>query len=406
MADSPGQFRRLLVVCSDLRADSLAGSLRVRAFIKYLSRGGWHVTAVTTAADPGPPAGADASRVDIRVVPAASGGPRWRRAWRRVSSAPDPFAQWLPAGWRAVLDVVGERRPDVVLVSTPPHSLQGLGVRLRREHGLPYVADFRDDWMTNHRQKWPTPWHRWVGRRREAECVATAGRVLLNTAEVHRRFVARHPSRAGTMSVLTNGYDEEDFAADSPAVPAAGGRLRIYYAGASYGDYMDTQLGRLADDLVSAGLGDRWEIVSLGAGSWRGTGRPPVWRHLGTLDGAGAARELEQAAVLLLPMPPGEREPSGTVPLKAYGYLRSGRSVVYLGERGSTSELLGRFAGTHCLGRSGWDGLAAWLEAHRDGLGRRHERAGIGEYGFGQITRRLEQHLLEVIREDRNPKQP
>jgi glycosyltransferase involved in cell wall biosynthesis len=297
-----------------------------------------------------------------------------------------------------VAAAVAERRPDAVLVSTPPHSIQALGVRLRLGHGIPLVADFRDDWTTNHRQRWPTPWHRWVAARRETECIATASRVLLNTPEVHRRFVARYPGRASALSVLTNGFDEEDFRGASRGLPPSpDGRLRIYYAGASYGDYMDTQLGGLAAELASSGLSDRWEIVSLGAGSWRGNGVEPVWRHLGTLGGADAARELERAAVLLLPMPPGEREPSGTVPLKAYGYLRSGRSVVYLGERGSTSELLGRFPGTHCLGRAGWNGLGAWLEARREALARHHDRPGIEDYGFGRLTARLSEHLRTAI---------
>jgi len=393
----PSSQRHLLLICSDLRAESLAGSFRVRCFIKYLRRLDWRISAFVPSDDSRQVQDCDAGlRVQSSGIEAPS--QRWRRALQRLTLAPDPFVRWVRKSSDEILRFASRDRPDAVLVSSPPHSIQAIGVHLHRELGIPFIADFRDDWISNHRQRWPTPWHHWVASQQEERCVKYANRVILNTSEVHRRFTSRYPKFAEKLSVLTNGYDDEDFGRKplSPIENEAKLPARVYYAGASYGDYMDHRLGQLATALLDAGQGGIWELVSLGAGQWRGAGLPPMWRHLGSLDAAAAASELERASVLLLPMPPGEREPSGTVPLKAYGYLRSGRAIVYLGERGSTSELLQSFPGTYCLGREGWSSLANWLIRHRDELNHHFIRAGVGAFSFSHLTKCLDSHLREA----------
>ena len=229
----------------------------------------------------------------------------------------------------------------------------------------------------------------------------TRRRLLLNTAEVKRRFTERYPGKAKSMAVLTNGFDEEDFQdgrGDRPSRDVEP-MMRVCYAGASYDGYMDQQLKRLALDLLATGQAGRWEIVSLGWPLGRGLGAVPTWRHLGKLPFAEAAGEMSAAGVLLLPMPPGEKEPSGTVAMKSYGYLRSGRPIVYLGEQGSTTELLQRFEGTYCLGRAGWEGLAAWLASRRLELSRGYARPGVEEFRFDRLTERLEEYIQRSIAE-------
>jgi len=82
-------------------------------------------------------------------------------------------------------------------------------------------------------------------------------------------------------------------------------------------------------------------------------------------------------------------EPSGTAALKVYSYLRSGRAVLYIGEGGSTTDLLARFDGTFALARSSWPELATWLSQHQTVLNRTFSRGDIGVYSFESITSRM-----------------
>jgi len=173
----------------------------------------------------------------------------------------------------------------------------------------------------------------------------------------------------------------------------------LAYAGASYGAYMDEMLSALSRRLIDRGMHRRWRIESMGAGSWRGGGMVPVWTHLGVLDQPQTSQRLKNANILILPMPPGEREPSGTVPLKAYGYLRSCRTIVYIGESGSTTELLGEFAGTHCMSRSGWEYLPDWLTQNADSVRRAHDRPGVERFAFSELSRRMYWLLRECAEE-------
>src|SRR3989442_1872940 len=41
------------------------------------------------------------------------------------------------------------RSPDAILTSGPPHCVHVLGHYLKRSTGLPWVADFRDPWISD-----------------------------------------------------------------------------------------------------------------------------------------------------------------------------------------------------------------------------------------------------------------
>src|SRR5205085_587167 len=59
-----------------------------------------------------------------------------------------PYGVWLWPAWRACRRAIKRDRPDAVLTSGPPHVVHLLGLALKRREGLPWVADFRDPWIS------------------------------------------------------------------------------------------------------------------------------------------------------------------------------------------------------------------------------------------------------------------
>ena len=329
-----------------------------------------------------------------------------RRMGRRLVYWPEP-ERALVRPWLAGLDpLLKNGAPDAVLVTSPPHSIQIAGCRIGQMLAIPYFADLRDDWISNNRLRWHSMLHMAVARRVERKIVLSASRVVLNTDIVHDRFAERYPWSAHKMITITNGYDECDYCATVMDVTSGilqrvpSGKRLLFYGGSSYLGFMTMQLGNLARCILEGRMSRGWHIVTSGEGEWPPAEYAAVWTHLGMLSPADFARVQQICNVLLLAMPPGENEPSGTVPLKAYGYLRSGTPIVYVGEAGATTDLLRKFTGTFALPRAEWPALYAFLVSNEDAFRKTSmsERRDIKSYSFEELAHTF----LRVIREATN----
>jgi hypothetical protein len=66
-------------------------------------------------------------------------------------------------------------------------------------------------------------------------------------------------------------------------------------------------------------------------------------------------------ALALIMDSPAREAGSATISLKTYGYLRSGRPIVYIGPEGAQWDLVRQFAGTYRYDFGAWDQIAAHL---------------------------------------------
>jgi UDP-N-acetylglucosamine:LPS N-acetylglucosamine transferase len=58
--------------------------------------------------------------------------------------APDPMISWYFRARRTALEVARKERIDIVYTTSPPHSEHLMGIFVKKNAGLPWVADFRD----------------------------------------------------------------------------------------------------------------------------------------------------------------------------------------------------------------------------------------------------------------------
>ncbi len=85
------------------------------------------------------------------------GALRRAAAWFLV---PDSYVGWRPFALGAAREIVRDDPPDALMSSGPPETNHVVGLALRRETGLPWLADFRDPWFGLHLFPAPTAWHR------------------------------------------------------------------------------------------------------------------------------------------------------------------------------------------------------------------------------------------------------
>lgn len=325
--------RRVLVLAYFFPPLGGAGVQRTLKFVKYLPEHGYRPTVITTrsrrygildetlAAEI--PAGVRVLRVADIPLPTWAAGVLRRLGLHRAASVlswPDISLGWAVAATISALREIRRNRPDVILTTSPPVSAHLAGWWLRRLTGVPWVADFRDEWATNLGAAVEPAPRRTLTRWVEPRLAAAAASVVV-VADYFR--IAGAPRRL----TVPNGVDESDVPAAAPEAPD-GEVFRIAHVGSVYADrdcrpVLDA-LGRLAaDGRIER---DRVELRVVGT-VWIEdlAQRSPVpLVQTAYVDHPRAIAEMRGASTLLLYVAPGSLAPSG----KLFEYLACERPIL------------------------------------------------------------------------------
>jgi len=59
---------------------------------------------------------------------------------------PDARRGWNKYAYREAIKVIKNNKIDAIITSSPPHSTQLVGLKLKNKYNIPWVADLRDPW--------------------------------------------------------------------------------------------------------------------------------------------------------------------------------------------------------------------------------------------------------------------
>jgi glycosyltransferase involved in cell wall biosynthesis len=368
--------RTVLLVSYHYLPAATPGSRRLDTLARLLARRGWEVIVLTAT---GARAGENGSP-DVHVIrttrraPAdtAEGRPAIARPLvsripvvKDVTSFPDRYAPWGITLVPRLMRILASRRVDVVLSSSPPHSMHMAIAAVRALRPFAWVAEFRDPWMFPSRRS-PNPISAAVQRRMERRVLARADRVITNTPGNRDVLLAANPGLdRARVRVSTNGYDAAYFLPESfPPVPSE--RADLTYVGEIYPGMLERYCAALASirarnvqnvpRLVVYGTiagEERQRIHAMGLGEFvadRG-----FVSHQASVDAMKNARAL-------LALLPSQQRWRTCVPSKVYWYLAARRPIVAIVPEGDTAALVREMQAGHAL-----------VETDPDILGRRLE---------------------------------
>ena len=270
----------------------------------------------------------------------------FRRHLLGLLQTPDQFVGWyLPAVIAA--ERLIEREPIAVILSSgPPMTSHLVGCHLRKKHGIPWVADFRDGWGTSHVLE--ARWEREVNARMEASCLRRADLVICNTEALRKSFVERYPLlQPEKFATLTNGFDNLCAPPVLPEAPKRYNRL-LLHLGTIYGRRRIDTFCQAVSDLVNAGNLHPSSFKILFQGETDASSVAAVHQRAPGLvgnrciefqpfiDNWRQAQELLWRADLLLLFSGSPLE----VPAKFYDYLKTGKPIFAVAEPGALTELL------------------------------------------------------------------
>lgn len=127
---------------------------------------------------------------------------------------PDPRKGWNKYALKKAAELIMQYNIDTVLTTSPPHSTQLIGLKLKQKFNIRWIADLRDPWtdIYYYNQFSHTALARKIDQNYERKVVENADLLITVSEDVKRIFAEKSnlPIAAKTV-VIPNGFDEDDF---------------------------------------------------------------------------------------------------------------------------------------------------------------------------------------------------
>ena len=325
----------------------------------------------------------------------------------RLSALPDAWSSWWLGAIPAGLRLIRRHRPAVLWSTYPIATAHMIGLTLHRMTGLPWIADFRDSMTEDGYPDNPATRraYQWIERR----AVRAAARLVFTAPSTRRMYLDRYPALpASRCLVISNGYDEADFANLTPTTAPRSEPLRLIHAGVIYEDERDPRaffraIARLRREGRVSAPALRVELRGSGSDAYcarlvQELGIGDIVHVLPALPYRENLESCTTAGALLLLQ--GE-SCNHQIPAKAYEYLRLAKPILALtSEKGDTAQLLTECGGTTIIDLADegaiYRMLPGFLDSLRNGAHPLPDPARAGRYARHSQARDLAVCLSEV----------
>ena len=243
---------------------------------------------------------------------------------------PDARKGWNTHAYEAAAELVRSENIRHWITTSPPHSTQLVGLKLKKHFGVHWTADFRDPWtdIYYYRKFYPTLLTRWYERGLERKVFTTCDELISVSPSWSNLYEQKGGLKKGSVHTLTNGFDPEDFGALTPKRPA---KFTLLYAGTLAAQYPCAELVAALNTLD-------FEMNLRIVGSWDGQSRralEAVGDHVNvTFEEYVPKAQLNQRLLdchLMLFLLPNVASATGHVPGKLFDYLGAGNPILGLG---------------------------------------------------------------------------
>jgi len=264
---------------------------------------------------------------------------------------PDPAIAFYRRMRQRTLDAVRRIQPHVILTTSPQHSLHDLGLWIKRQTGIPWVADWRDAYTVDPRFRSRGLASLVQHKHRQLErTVFENASLSVHAIPIHARWARqRYPFARKRIRVLMNGVPEDIDQALAAPIPPPAGRKAIRVIGWP-GDETTVTVGEAVKHQLTQGQHLQLELIGR---------KPTTAETLETLLGdhvtmygrqphQEALRYMAGADVLLCVLTPSRASQIG-LSSKLFEFLATGRPIIVVNPTRSDRHLLRGLRGVQTL---------------------------------------------------------
>ncbi|MFZ4399987.1 MAG: glycosyltransferase family 4 protein [Bacteroidales bacterium] len=127
---------------------------------------------------------------------------------------PDARIGWNRYAYKAALQIIKSEKIDAIITSSPPHSTQIVGLKLKKKFNIPWIADLRDPWtdIYFYNKLFHTSLAKKIDSNYEKKVLENADSIVVVSQDIKRIFTTKsNIINEDKIIVLPNGFDEDDF---------------------------------------------------------------------------------------------------------------------------------------------------------------------------------------------------
>mgnify|MGYP006286945323 FL=1 len=247
---------------------------------------------------------------------------------------PDARKAWNRFAIKKALEVISRYGIPTIITTSPPHSTQLIGLRLKKTLNIQWLADFRDPWtdIYYYNKMYPTPIARDFDRKLERRVLEHADKVITVSDDLKSLLLTKSSELdPRKFKVVPNGFDPADF--EGLTKSRTSKKATILYAGTLTDQY---PVEAFLSSLQSSEFSEKLSLKFIGRQDENS--RNLLRRFSSGLDievrgyipKSEINAELINADILLLVIPEIENN-KGILTGKLFDYLGSGKPVLCIG---------------------------------------------------------------------------
>ena len=311
---------------------------------------------------------------------------------------PDPRKGWNKYALKKAVELISQFNIDTVVTTSPPHSTQLIGLKLKQKFNIRWIADLRDPWtdIYYYNQFKHTALARLTDRNFERKVVENADILITVSEDVKRIFAEKSKLRiAAKTVVIPNGFDEDDFRIS--AVPTETRKIITYTGTISEAYDIDCFLAALCslDEDLKSQLLIRFvgKVPPLVEQKFRATSLEI--ELVGYVDHSKSIEYLLRSDLLLLVIPKVKNN-LGILTGKFFEYLASQKPILAIGPTdGDLAKIIQETNCGNLFDYGDSEGMLRFLEKNLNKRGSQSNGEKAGQYSRKQLTSKIVQ-LLEA----------
>lgn len=249
---------------------------------------------------------------------------------------PDARVLWVKPSVKYLSKYIQENQIETIITTGPPHSVHLIGLALKKELRVKWIADFRDPWTTigYHKELKLTTSSAKKHKYLEREVMTVADELLVTSPTTKKEFeeITHKP-----IHVITNGYDVEKIVKQP-----LDQKFTLAHIGSFLSERNPSILWTVLKELIeeNAAFKERFQLKLIGATSQEilnsiaQNDLEGYVNNLGYLSHEEAVEHQRKSQVLLL-IEIDSEDTKSIIPGKVFEYIVSERPIIALGPKDS-----------------------------------------------------------------------